>query len=117
MTKGPVLHNLWEGLPEERKRRIQARAQEQQSYYQALSTLRHCATLTPVRLAETLNKSPSEVSQLAQDADKLISTLRDHIEAMGGKLQLTVKLPDEPPIVLAGLDDLIEASRPDADPL
>ena len=48
------------------------------------------------------------VSRLERSSDMLLSTLRSYVEAIGGKLNLTVELPNKPPIVLAGLGDLID---------
>lgn len=116
MTKGPLLQNLWDGLPEDRKQRIQAQAKELEAHYLTLHELRRRAGLTQARVSETLNMPQSNVSRLEKNSDMLISTLRSYIEAMGGKLHLTVELPNKPPIVLAGLGDLIEDSKPDSHP-
>ncbi|AFK52171.1 DNA-binding protein [Tistrella mobilis KA081020-065] len=35
-----------------------------------------------------------------------LSTLRNYIEAIGGELELTVRLPDQPPLRLQGLGDI-----------
>lgn len=49
----------------------------------------------------------SNVSRLEKGSDMLLSTLRQYVEAIGGKLDLTVELPNEPPIRLNVLSDLV----------
>jgi hypothetical protein len=50
----------------------------------------------------------SNVSRLEKNSDMLLSTLQGYIAALGGKLSLTVELPNKPPIALTGLGDLID---------
>ena len=107
MTKGPILQDIWEQLPNERKARIQARADELEAQYLTLQTLRKTAGLTQARLSEALNMPQPNVSRLEKSSDMLLSTLRSYVEAVGGKLNLTVELPDHPPISLVGLGDLL----------
>jgi hypothetical protein len=40
-----------------------------------------------------------------------LSTLRQYVEAIGGKLNLTVELPNEPPVELDVLSDLVDHSQ------
>lgn len=108
MTKGPILQNIWDNLSEDRKQRIQAHADELEAQYLNLQTLRKTAGLTQAHLSETLNMPQSNVSRLEKSSDMLLSTLRNYVEAVGGKLNLTVELPDQPPITLAGLGDLLD---------
>jgi hypothetical protein len=44
--------------------------------------------------------------------DMLLSTLRTHVEAMGGKLNLFVQFEDRPPVYLTGFDDEEPKSAP-----
>ncbi len=55
----------------------------------------------------------SNVSRLEKGSDMLLSTLRSYVEAVGGKLNLTVELPNKPPISLAGLGDLMGNPKPE----
>jgi hypothetical protein len=41
----------------------------------------------------------------------MISTLRSYVEAMGGRLQLTVEFPDKAPVLLEGFGDADEPRR------
>ncbi len=113
MTKGPLLQNIWDNLPEDRQQRITAHAELLEAQYLTLHKLRKTAGLTQANVSKTLNMPQSNVSRLEKSSDMLVSTLRSYIEAVGGKLNLTVELPDQPPVFLAGLSDLIEDSDTD----
>ena len=108
MSKGPLLQKIWDDLPEERKDRIQERARQKIAEYRTLQQLRKEAGLTQARISEKLNMPQSNVSRLEKNSDMLLSTLQGYIEAIGGKLNLTVELPNSPPIPLTGLGDLME---------
>jgi hypothetical protein len=54
-------------------------------------------------------KQPS-VSKIEKQTDMYLSTLRSYIEAIGGKLELVVKLPKRPAIRLHQLGDAVGAS-------
>jgi len=113
MTKGPILQQIWDDLPKERQEKIQTRAKELEAEYLTLQALRKRVGLTQAHISEELNMPQSNVSRLEKSADMLLSTLRGYIESIGGKLHLTVELPDKPPIILSGLGDLMDQSQPD----
>ena len=112
MTKGPLLKQIWDELPEERKTCIQERAKQKITEYRTLQQLRKEAGLTQARISEKLNMPQSNVSRLEKNSDMLLSTLQGYIEAIGGKLNLTVKLPNGSLIPLMGLGDLMEENSP-----
>ena len=111
MAKGPILQKVWGQLPEDRKARIQKRTGELRAEHLTLQELRKKAGLTQVRLSKGLDMPQSNLSRLEQSSDMLLSTLRGYVEAIGGRLNLTVELPDKPPITLVGLGDLIDNPR------
>jgi hypothetical protein len=113
MTKGHMLQQLWDELPEERKERIRTRTEELQAEYLTLQELRKIAGLTQANVSAGLTMPQANVSRLEKSADMLLSTLRGYVEAVGGKLHLTVVLPNKPPITLSGLGDLMEPTQPD----
>ena len=110
MTRGPVLQEIWETLPDERKRRIEAQAEKLRAEHLTLRELRKAAGLTQVNLSETLSIPQSNVSRLESNSDMLLSTLRNYVEAVGGKLNLVVELPDNQPIVLGEFGDLLDCN-------
>jgi Helix-turn-helix domain len=50
-------------------------------------------------------KQPS-VSKIEKQADMYLSTLKSYVEAVGGKLELIVKLPSRPALRLDRLGDV-----------
>ena len=107
MTKGKILQSIWDNLPTERREIIEARAADKIQSYRNLQTLRNAAGLTQAEVSEALNIPQGNVSRLEKNSDMLLSTLQKYIEAIGGKLSLTVELPNQPPITLTGFGDLI----------
>lgn len=110
MPKGPLLQAAWDKLPDDRKDAINARAQERIKAYRSLQELRVAAGLTQAKVSEALNMSQSNVSRLEKGSDMLLSTLQRYVAAMGGKLNLTVEMPNSPPISLNSFGELIEGS-------
>ncbi len=87
----------------EQRHQADLRAKEMIAEYLTLQDLRKARELTQVRMAELLGITQDNVSRLEKRSDVLISTLRSYIEAMGGKLDLTVRFPDRDPVLLDGL--------------
>ena len=120
MTKGPILQEIWDNLPTDRKARVEARTRKLEAEYLTLQELRKKAGVTQAGVSQELGMSQSNVSRLEKGSDMLLSTLRQYVEAVGGKLNITVELPNKPPIKLNVLSDLvdhrpiIEDSRPQA---
>ncbi|BDA70773.1 putative transcriptional regulator [Calothrix sp. PCC 7716] len=107
MTKGKILQSIWDNLPEERKQRIQARAEELEAEYPTLQELRKAVGLTQAEVSRSLQMPQSNVSRLERESDMLLSTLRNYIDAIGGNLTILVELPNKPPVRLNTLSDLV----------
>lgn len=60
----------------------------------ALSELRKALHVSQEELAHVLGKSQAAIAQMEQRADMKVSTLRETVEAMGGKLKLVAQFPD-----------------------
>lgn len=97
------LQEVIDGLPREEKEDVEARARELIAEEMTLRELRQAFDLTQTRMGELLNIGQDSVSRLEQRSDLLLSTLRSYVKAMGGSLELTVKFPDRPAIVLSGI--------------
>lgn len=59
-----------------------------------LSDVRAARQFTQLALAETLGTSQAAVSKIESRADLYISTLRNYLEAMGGRLEIRAVFPD-----------------------
>lgn len=92
-------------FPEERRNRIIAEADRLETEYLTLQMLRKAKKLTQAQLADILSIRQATVSNMEKRSDLLLSTLRSYVEAMGGKLSLTVEFPDLGTVVLNGLGD------------
>ena len=59
-----------------------------------LHELRRACGLSQKMLAEALRVQQPSVAKLARRTDMYLSTLRSHIEAMGGQLDIVAQFPD-----------------------
>lgn len=59
-----------------------------------LHELRRARGLSQKMLAEALHVQQPSVAKLERRTDMYISTLRSHIEAMGGELEVIARFPD-----------------------
>lgn len=59
-----------------------------------LHELRRARGLSQKMLAETLHVQQPSVAKLERRTDMYLSTLRSHIEAMGGELEVIARFPD-----------------------
>jgi ribosome-binding protein aMBF1 (putative translation factor) len=59
-----------------------------------LDELRNARGLSQKMLAEALGIQQPAVAKMEKRADMYISTLRSHIEAMGGQLEITARFPE-----------------------
>lgn len=99
---GKTLEEKLAGMPAERRAKIEARTAELIAEEKSLRDLRRARTLTQKRIAKKLGIGQESVSKLESRSDLMISTLRNYVEAMGGKLSLVAEFPDRPPVSLSG---------------
>ena len=59
-----------------------------------LNELRQARGLSQKRLAELLHVQQPSIAKLEKRTDMYLSTLRSHIEAMGGELEVIARFPD-----------------------
>ena len=59
-----------------------------------LNELRQARGLSQIALAEILHVQQPAVAKLEKRTDMYLSTLRSHIEAMGGQLEVIARFPD-----------------------
>ena len=90
------LDDVMATLPKDRKKRVEDRAME----LATLKDLRHAAQQTQEQMAVALGVRQDTISRLDKRTDMLLSTMRHYVESMGGKLELVVKFPDRPSVVI-----------------
>lgn len=59
-----------------------------------LNELRQARGLSQKMLAEVLNVQQPSIAKMEKRTDMYLSTLRSHIEAMGGQLEVVARFPD-----------------------
>ena len=59
-----------------------------------LNELRQARGLSQKMLAEVLNVQQPSIAKMERRTDMYLSTLRSHIEAMGGQLDVVARFPD-----------------------
>ena len=115
MTKGPLAQQFWDQFTDEEKQEIQQRADERIAEFRNLQALRQSAGLTQRKVCEELEMTQGNLSRLERNSDTLLSTLQKYVAAIGGKLHLTVELPDKASISLTGLGASIEPTSSSSD--
>lgn|ERR1700691_3178087 len=103
---GRTLNQVIAELPPDRQGRIEARYQELREEAESLRELRQIAGKAQAEMASALKIKQPSVSKIEKQTDMYLSTLRGYIEAMGGELELVVKLPSHGPLKLRNLGDM-----------
>lgn len=97
------LKDVIDMLPEDRRAKIEARAEQLIAEEMTLRDLRKARDLTQERMAELLGVGQDNISRLESRTDMLLSTLRSYVAAMGGSLDMVVRFPDRPAVKLSKL--------------
>jgi ribosome-binding protein aMBF1 (putative translation factor) len=95
MTGHRPFNELTKDWPDKRRQRVHARKADilRDIDEAALADLRKALHVSQEELAKALGKSQAAVAQMEQRADMKVSTLREAIEAMGGRLDLVAHFP------------------------
>jgi transcriptional regulator with XRE-family HTH domain len=99
-------------LPAERRKKIEHRASELIAEEYALRELREAKKLTQEDVAHRLGGRQVYVSRLEKRSDMKLSTLRDYIGALGGKLEVVASFPKGRRVKLSDLGKPKTAKRP-----
>jgi transcriptional regulator with XRE-family HTH domain len=112
---GRSIDQVIASLPRDQQEQIEARYDELRQEVEGLRGLRQIAGKAQEDVATALNIKQPSVSKIENQADMYLSTLRSYVEAIGGKLELTVKLPARPPVRIEHLGVLTQpAAKPAA---
>ena len=111
---GVKLADMMDRLPEDRRRKVEARTAELIGEEMSLRELRKALGKTQVAVAKKLGMKQENVSRIEQRADVLLSTLDGYLRSLDGKLRLVAEFKDRAPITLAGFGDFTvsKASAP-----
>ena len=89
------LDDYMAGLPKKRQQAIKKRAAELIAEETTLRQLREARERSQVEVAKQLHIKQAAVSKLERRTDLYLSTLRGFIEAMGGKLEIVARFPNQ----------------------
>lgn len=106
---GRNLNQIIADLPPDRQARIDARYREMKDEVDGLRELRQVAGKAQADIAAALNIKQPSVSKIEKQADMYLSTLRRYVEAIGGELDLVVRLPKRPALRLQHLGDVFKS--------
>ena len=105
------LDDIVNSLPPERKAKIDSLTEELFEEVVTLRELRKKQKFTQEDIAQYLGIKQENVSRLERRNNVHLSTLKDYIHALGGKLHLIVEFPDREPIEIKDCEDLEEKDR------
>lgn len=94
------------GLPTARRARIEVASAERIAEVEGLRALRKLTGHSQAYVADVLGVKQPAVAQMEKRSDVYLSTLRQYIEAAGGRLELIVEMPGLGPVRLTGFGDL-----------
>jgi hypothetical protein len=105
---GRPVSQIISALPAQRQRRIEKRCQElKQQDIESLRELRQIAGKAQTDIAAALRIKQPSVSKIEKQADMYLSTLRGYVEAIGGELELVVRLRERPVMRVYRLADAL----------
>jgi transcriptional regulator with XRE-family HTH domain len=104
---GRNLNQIIADLPADRQARIDARYREMKDEVEGLRELRQVAGKAQADIATALNIKQPSVSKIEKQADMYLSTLRNYVHAIGGELELVVRLRSRQAIRLQRFGDVV----------
>src|ERR1700737_1138238 len=90
---GRTLNEMLDALPKQRRERVNARYRELKDDVEGLRELRKVAGKAQADIAAALKIKQQSISKIEKQTDMYLSTLRSYVEAIGGELDLVVRLP------------------------
>src|SRR3712207_472036 len=104
---GRSLEEVIASLPADQRREVDRRVAELTAEIETLQQLRKLAERLQADVAVALQATQPAISRLERQTDMYLSTLRSYVEAVGGELDIVVRLPNRAEIRLKGLGDLV----------
>jgi DNA-binding XRE family transcriptional regulator len=101
-----MLQEVIDALPADERAEIDRRFEEMVNEVESLKELRRLSELSQAKIAKSLRISQPAVSKIEKQTDMYLSTLRSYVEAMGGELDVIVRLPNRAPVKIRSLEDV-----------
>lgn len=90
---GRTLNQVIASLPKERQKKVDERYKLMKDEIESLAQLRQLSGKAQADVAAALKIKQPSVSKIEKQTDMYLSTLQDYVKAVGGELDLVVKLP------------------------
>jgi transcriptional regulator with XRE-family HTH domain len=100
------LKDVIDALPPTRRAVLDRRFKELVDEVESLSELRRLSRKSQAKIAKKLKISQPAVSKIERQTDMYLSTLRSYVEAMGGELDVIVRLPNRAPVKVKSLEEI-----------
>lgn len=101
MRKYTTLAEEMNALPQERQASIAARASQIRLEETTLRHLREKLGLSQAELAQRLEVQQPAISKLERRQNLELNTLRSVVNALGGTIEIIVRVPNKEPILLS----------------
>jgi transcriptional regulator with XRE-family HTH domain len=105
---GRTLQEVIDSLPKAEQVRIEKRYRELKDEVESLQQLRRAAGKAQTEIAARLKIKQPSVSKIEKQTDLYLSTLRNYVEALGGELELIVRLPGRAPLRIRDLGQALD---------
>ncbi len=100
------LKHILDALPHKRREELDRRFKELVNEVESLKELRRLSAKSQVKIAKSLKISQPAVSKIEKQTDMYLSTLRGYVEAIGGELDVIIRLPNRAPVKVRSLEDV-----------
>jgi DNA-binding XRE family transcriptional regulator len=104
---GRTIGEMIDALPKRHRERVGARYRQLKEEVEGLRQLRKLAGKAQADIALALKIKQPSVSKIERQTDMYLSTLRSYVEAMGGELDLVVRLPSRRAMRLHRLGEML----------
>jgi predicted transcriptional regulator len=100
------LKDILKSLPPKRRAALDRRFKVLVNEVESLKELRRLSAKSQTKIAKILKISQPAVSKIEKQTDMYLSTLRSYVEAIGGELDIIVRLPNRDPVKVISLEDI-----------
>ena len=100
------LKDVMDALPPKRRAELDRRFKELVDEVESLRELRRLSRKSQAKIAKKLKISQPAVSKIERQTDMYLSTLRSYVEAIGGELEVIVRLPNRAPVKVKSLEEI-----------
>lgn len=103
---GRTLNQVIAALPKERQKKVDEQYRLMKDEIESLAELRQLSGKAQAEVAAALNIKQPSVSKIEKQTDMYLSTLQDYVKAVGGELDLVVRLPKHRALRIGRLGDV-----------